>query len=94
MPSLTLSPAEVFHAFHRPLIELVNPQFLRQHAFRGGTSYWATDVTSSVEGLEIDWLPASGMDEVGGSGGSGRLEIWGLTGWYLNSFLRLLNLYD
>jgi hypothetical protein len=33
-----------------------------------------------------------GRDEVGG-GREGRLEVWGLTGWYLNVLLKALHVY-
>lgn len=32
------------------------------------------------------------IDEIGG-GKAGRLEVWGLTGWYLNLLMKALNIY-
>ena len=34
-----------------------------------------------------------GRDEIGG-GREGRLEVWGLTGWYLNILMRRLGVME
>lgn len=42
-----------------------------------------------------DWASSDpqGRDEIGG-GREGRLEVWGLTGWYVNVLMRTLKLWD
>lgn len=93
LESLRLSPTEVIHAFHKPFQSLVNPSYIREHAFRGGEPYYAIDVTEEIRTSGVQWSPSPGIDEVGGSDIDGRLEIWGLTGWYLNVFLKIMGLY-
>lgn len=86
LSSLTLSQVEVATVFHLPLNRLMDPHHLRERKFRGSTPYWACDVTDLVApGVEWSHVTVSSEDEVDGF--DGRLEIWGLTGWYLNLFL-------
>ncbi|KAG8946083.1 hypothetical protein FRC04_012061 [Tulasnella sp. 424] len=94
LKSLTLSPAEVVHAFHKPFESLVDLKVVRPHAFRGSTAYYAVDVTDEAHAAGIDSPAPTEEDEVGGSPQPGRLEIWGLTGWYLNVFMRTMGLYE
>lgn len=92
LSSLTLSQAEVATVFHLPLSRLTNPHYLREHRFygSGSSSYWACDVTDLVApGIEWSNAGANFRNEVGGQS-DGRLEIWGLTGWYLNLLLKVL----
>ncbi|KLO19278.1 hypothetical protein SCHPADRAFT_67935 [Schizopora paradoxa] len=92
MSSLKPSAPEVAHVFHLPLAELVSPKRLHEHQFRGKLPYWAIDVTDIVGGVAgQDWAGETPVDEVGG-GTEGRLEVWGLTGWYLNLFMRAIGL--
>lgn len=91
--SLLLSRNEVVHTFHQPFKALINPELLRPHAFRGGEPYFAANVTEQVKGKGITFAASTGLDEVGGSNEPGRLEVWGLTGWYTNLFMRLMDLY-
>ncbi|KZT51934.1 hypothetical protein CALCODRAFT_502918 [Calocera cornea HHB12733] len=100
LPSITLAslrpnPPEVSHIFHLTFREMFDVSRLRVHEFRGYTPYWAIDVTDKVRGLGLEWEKWGGEDEVGGSGrpGGKGLEIWGLTGWYLNVLLKRLGLY-
>lgn len=90
LSSLTLSQAEVATVFHLPLNRLVNPHYLREHQFRGSPSYWACNVTDLVA-PGIEW---SNADVNLGNDVSGeldrRLEVWGLTGWYLNLLMKVL----
>ena len=84
LSSLTLSQIEVATVFHLPLNRLTDPHYLREHQFRGSTPYWAHDVTNLVApGTEWSNAGVSSGGE-GDEGFDGRLEIWGLTGWYLN----------
>ena len=102
MSSLHASAPEVAHVFHISLSELVHPGRLRAHQFRGQRPYWAINVTDIVSsssaksgdiGLEaVQWAGETNIDEVGG-GREGKLEVWGLTGWYLNLLMRALGVY-
>ncbi|KAF8196744.1 NUDIX hydrolase domain-like protein [Mycena galopus ATCC 62051] len=92
------SKDEVAAIFHLPLAELANPARRRQYLFRDQRPYWAVDVSDLVSGE--DGLPFSSEsvektlpDEVGG-GREGRLEVWGLTGWYLGLLSTKLTLLD
>lgn len=87
--NLALSPKEVAQAFHLPFSAACDHSRLRNHLFRGGEPYPTVDVTDLVTG--VDWAKqgSTPVDEVGG-GRAGRLEVWGLTGWYLSAFLRAL----
>lgn len=95
-----LSPPEVAHAFHLPLSELLSPPRLHSHLFRGSRPYFAIDVSdlavspnAAHVANDIDWASdPQQRDEIGG-GREGRLEVWGLTGWYLSAFLRVLRVY-
>ena len=106
LASLTPSPREVAHAFHLPLAALRDASRLRPHLFRGARPYYAISVADLVagpgavrsEGVEgagdVRWAnDPEGRDEVGG-GQEGRLEVWGLTGWYLCALMRILRVYE
>jgi len=92
--------------FHVPLTELTAPARLRSSLFRGTQPYWAVDVTDIVRSAEatsgvsgatsISIEAVHGeeqLDEIG-IGREGRVEIWGLTGWYLSLLLRKLKLHQ
>lgn len=87
MSTLTASEPEVAQIFHLPLADLVQPARLRLHQFRGWAPYWAVDVSDITGCTNVDWGLESTTDEVGG-GREGKLEVWGLTGWYTNLFMR------
>lgn len=98
-----VSQPEVATVFHLPLAEMTAPSRLRTSPFRGERPYWAIEVEDLVqtvkgEKADIDRV-ASGLntdseqrDEVG-PGKDGRLEVWGLTGWYLSLLMRTLQMY-
>ena len=100
MASLCPAEPEVAHVFHLPLSDLASPFRLRAHQFRGEAPYLAVNVTdivsstASASGSQatIKWAPETEVDEVGG-GRQGRLEVWGLTGWYVNLLMRALEVY-
>ncbi|KAJ7355585.1 NUDIX hydrolase domain-like protein [Mycena albidolilacea] len=84
----TASKDEVAAIFHLPLAELANPSRNRQYLFRNRTPYFAIDVSNLVseeDGLSFvsESIEKTLEDEVG-AGREGRLEVWGLTGWYLS----------
>lgn len=91
------------HAFHLPLSALVSAPRLHQDLFRGGPPYFAIDVSDIVTAQDRGAVVSSDApaswendrierDEIGG-GKEDRLEVWGLTGWYLNVLLRILGVY-
>ncbi|KAI1793581.1 hypothetical protein LXA43DRAFT_971909 [Ganoderma leucocontextum] len=107
LSSLTLSPREVTHAFHLPFSAVLSPLRLRPSLFRGRQPYYAISVADLVGGQDsvhlertlnreakIPWIndPEQGSPKTG-NGEGGRLEVWGLTGWYLCAFLRILGVY-
>ncbi|KAF6761577.1 NUDIX hydrolase domain-like protein [Ephemerocybe angulata] len=85
---------EVGTTFHLPLATLVAPARLKPTMFRGGRPYWSIDVTDIVsKHIEVELDPTSGsVDEVG-SGVAGKVEVWGLTGWYLSLILKKLRIH-
>ncbi|KAI8974555.1 NUDIX hydrolase domain-like protein [Trametes punicea] len=102
LSSLTLSPHEVAHVFHLPLSALLSPPRLHSYLFRGQRPYYAVSVADIVQGpnavhsdgAEVRWVnDPQQRDEIGG-GREGRLEVWGLTGWYLYSLMRTLRVYE
>ncbi|GJE91159.1 CoA pyrophosphatase [Phanerochaete sordida] len=103
MADLRLSQREVAHAFHLPLSDLVSAPRLHQSLFRGLSPYYAIDVSDIITAHgsgqvvssdgQVPWeSDPAGRDEIGG-GREGRLEVWGLTGWYLNVLMRILGVY-
>ncbi|KAJ7623463.1 hypothetical protein FB45DRAFT_106355 [Roridomyces roridus] len=80
----TSSKDEVAAVFHLPLAELANPSRQIPHLFRGNRTYWAIDVSDLVSARESGTPLATEFqrDEVG-SGRDGRVEVWGLTGWFV-----------
>ncbi|KIJ55408.1 hypothetical protein M422DRAFT_24012 [Sphaerobolus stellatus SS14] len=90
LSSLRLSRTEVAHVFHLPFEELLTTRRLRSHLFRDLRPYWAVDVSDKID-TTVDIGPEI-TDEVGG-GRAGRLEIWGLTGWYLSLLMRALGVW-
>jgi hypothetical protein len=88
------SKDEVGTVFHLPLSMLVAPARLKPTLFRGARPYWSIDVTDIVSRYcDLDLDPNSGsVDEVG-SGVGGKVEVWGLTGWYLSLMLKQLRIH-
>lgn len=93
LSSLKISHPEVAQAFHLPLTHLAHSSRLRPHLFRGRSPYWAITVSDLVDPIWIPEKESGVIDEVGG-GRAGRLEVWGLTGWYLNVLMKALELYQ
>ena len=104
LSNLVLSQKEVAHAFHLPLSDVRSATRLHEYLFRGGVPYFAIDVSDIINRhVEGEVVSSNGpvawasdpeqRDEIGG-GREGRLEVWGLTGWYLNVFLKTLGLYE
>lgn len=104
LSSLVLSQREVAHAFHFPLTAATSPPRLHHYLFRGGRPYYAVDVSDIIVDHEAGVVVSSegqapwasdpeDRDEIGG-GREGRLEVWGLTGWYLNVLMRRLGVME
>ncbi|KAM5530148.1 hypothetical protein V8D89_016183 [Ganoderma adspersum] len=104
LSSLTLSPQEVTHAFHLPFSAVLSPLRLRPSLFRGQQPYYAISVTDLVSDLDSvhperalnqlsAWSNNAEQEFQTGNDQGGRLEVWGLTGWYLCTFLRILGVY-
>lgn len=92
LSSLQISQSEVAQVFHLPFSHLTSPAQLRTHLFRGNSPYWAITVSDLVDPIWIPEKESGVIDEVGG-GRAGRLEVWGLTGWYLNLLMKALEMY-
>lgn len=86
----------------------MSPLHLHHYLFRGDRPYYAIDVSDIIKAKirdpsrpdvvsstdDISWASdPGGRDEIGG-GQEGRLEAWGLTGWYLTTLFRRLGVYD
>lgn len=71
---------------------------LREHRLPHRPPYWAIDVTDLMDKSGDAMLPPApweGEDEIGSGGdpNTPKVEVWGLTGWYLNQFMRILGTY-
>jgi len=91
LSSLTISQPEVATVFHLPLSAFVASTRLRLDLFRATNPYWAIDVSDLVQDFEWASDP-SGQPKVG-DGREERLEVWGLTGWYMSLFMKILRVY-
>jgi len=89
MDSLTPSQSEVATIFHLPLAVAVTPARLRVHHLRGGEPYWAVEVSDLIKGAQ-----QTELRRASGGGSEERVEVWGLTGWYLFLFMKALKLYE
>ena len=83
------SKDEVGTAFHLPLATLAAAARLRPSMFRGGVPYWTIDVTDVVSKT----LKDEGNPEQFVAKGE-KVEVWGLTGWYLSLMLKRLRIYQ
>ena len=101
MATLKINTAEVAQAFYLTFEELADERRLRHHQFRGKPAYWTTNVSDKVD--PVYWtsplyLPGEQPHEQAGEFAvadkrQAKLEIWGLTGWYLNLFMRVVKLW-
>ncbi|KAF5373343.1 hypothetical protein D9615_007461 [Tricholomella constricta] len=100
-----VSPNEVAVAFHLPLATLADPARWRQSLFRESRPYTVLDVTDVVEtagGRRLGITALSSeegvddghVDSEVGSGRKSRIEVWGLTGWYLSLLMKTLQVYQ
>ncbi|KAI9511597.1 NUDIX hydrolase domain-like protein [Russula earlei] len=87
MDSLTLSQFEVAVAFHLPFPIAAAPTRLQVHHFRGMRPYWAVEVSDLIKDPQTQFSRVTGD-------GKGKVEVWGLTGWYLFQFMKVLKIYE
>ncbi|KIY70763.1 hypothetical protein CYLTODRAFT_419441 [Cylindrobasidium torrendii FP15055 ss-10] len=98
-----ISPDEVHNVFHLPLSALTSPARLRSSMFRGQRPYWAIDVSDLQDANVSADLAASTVgfpsysrdipdDSEIGIGMNDKLEVWGLTGWYVNLFMQRVHM--
>ncbi|KIL00754.1 hypothetical protein PAXRUDRAFT_129080 [Paxillus rubicundulus Ve08.2h10] len=90
LASLTISQSEVAAVFHLPLAAFTCSVRLKLDLFRARSPYWAIDVSDLVPpGVQL----GAGLSEVGSGREARRLEVWGLTGWYLSLLMKVLKIY-
>ncbi|RDB23857.1 putative Nudix hydrolase NudL [Hypsizygus marmoreus] len=102
LPSLhgEVSRHEVAVAFHLPLARVADPSKIKSYLFRGERPYTVVDVTDIVHAAGGKTLGITAMtseESVNGGcdvGRKGRIEVWGLTGWYLSLLMRTLQVYQ
>ena len=103
---IKISHSEVAAAFHLPLIALTARSRMRTCLFRGRRPYTAIDVTDLVQlgegqqpGLttisneECIYSGGTRKGYAGSDAQEGRMEVWGLTGWFLSLLMRILQVH-
>jgi len=89
-----LSPSEVAAVIHLPLSALISPTRIRSSLFRRQEPYWVVDVTDMVRPtIRGETVRAAEEIEIKDEIGDERIEVWGLTGWYLSLLLKILQVY-
>ncbi|KAF9245297.1 hypothetical protein BU15DRAFT_85628 [Melanogaster broomeanus] len=87
--SLTISQPEVATVFHLPLTAFTASARLKYDLFHTRKPYWAIDVSDLLPpGVQQTPNPPERGDRK-----EGRLEVWGLTGWYLSLLMKVLKVY-
>ncbi|KAF9078192.1 NUDIX hydrolase domain-like protein [Rhodocollybia butyracea] len=99
----SISHPEVDAIFHLPFSALASPTRLRASLYRGNKPYYTVGVSDFVlterlllksdEPSERNNVAEENDSEIGG-GKEEAFEVWGLTGWYLYSLMKKLQLYD
>ena len=90
-----LSPSEVAAVIHLPLSALISPNRIRNSLFRRQEPYWVVDITDMVQPtIMAETVTTRAEEEIKDELSDGRrIEVWGLTGWYLSLLLRILQVY-
>jgi hypothetical protein len=90
------SPDEVATVIHLPLQIFASPTRLRQSRFRASRPYWPIEVTDIVRAaIKDDEMLKVGLNYgVLEPGVESRIEVWGLTGWYLTMLMKALHVYQ
>jgi hypothetical protein len=91
-----LSPSEVAAVIHLPLSALKSPTRIRNSLFRRQEPYWVVDVTDIVQptSTTAETVTTRAAKEVKDELGDRRIEVWGLTGWYLSLLMKILQVYQ
>ena len=89
-----LSPSEVAAVIHLPLSALISPTRIRHSLFRRQEPYWVVDVTDMVQStIRAETVTTRATEKINDESGDERIEVWGLTGWYLSLLLKVLQVY-
>jgi len=93
-----LSPSEVAALIHLPLSALISPTRIRNSHFRRQEPYQVVDVTDMVQStirssIRAKTITTRAAEEIKDELGDKRIEVWGLTGWYLSLLLKVLQVY-
>ncbi|KIM44534.1 hypothetical protein M413DRAFT_442502 [Hebeloma cylindrosporum] len=88
-----VSPAEVATTIHLPLKFFAFPTRIRTSTFRGQQPYLVVDVTDLVQSALTDDATVTTNTSEEGETTSCRIEVWGLTGWYLSTLMKVLQVY-
>jgi nudix motif 8 len=96
LSSLQICQREVASIFHLPLAALACPPRLHSKMFRGERPYWTIDVSdiawdghaviADIEETKYRQVSESSTER------HDRLEVWGLTGWYLSQLMKVMNI--
>jgi len=86
------SPTEVATTIHLPLKYFASPTRIRLSKYRAQEPYWVIDVTDLVHTGDAVTTNTSEEIEIR-TGVNGRIEVWGLTGWYLSTLMKVLHVY-
>ena len=91
------STVEVATTIHLPLKFFALPTRIRTSIYRAREPYWVFDVTDLVQSVFAEDATITRNTEEQGSeiksGIDGRIEVWGLTGWYLSMLMKVLQVY-
>lgn len=90
------SKDEVETTFHLPLSTFASAARLKHTLFRDDQPYWSIDVTDIVS-THLQTAPeatSGSVDEVVDGGFGDKIEVWGLTGWYLSLILKKLKIHQ
>jgi hypothetical protein len=92
-----LSPSEVAAVIHLPLSALVSPTRIRNSLYRRQEPYKVVDVTDMVQStirssIRAETVTNRTAEEIKDQIDE-RIEVWGLTGWYLSLLLKILQVY-
>jgi hypothetical protein len=91
------SPVEVATTIHLPLKFFAFPTRIRTSTFRAEEPYWVIDVTDLVQSVlgEDATITRNTSEEERETrpGIDGRIEVWGLTGWYISMLMKVLQVY-
>ena len=75
------------------------PSRIRSSLFRRQEPYWVVDVTDMVQpttrrSITAETVTIRAAEEIEDELGDKRIEVWGLTGWYLSLLLKILQVYQ